>query len=247
MHAIWQTIFYQPLLNILIYIVGTVAFGNLAVAVIILTLLVKLILFPLTRKSIESQIKMKAIEPEIAKLKTAGLSKEEQAKKTFELYKRNNVNPFSGCLLILIQLPIIVALYYVFYSGIGGASELLYSFVHMPGTISHGFLGLADVTKPSIVFAALAGLSQFLQIHWSIANVKKVATTPGEKSFRDDLARNMQTQMKYVLPVMIFIFSLNISAAVAIYWITSNIFTIVQELLVRRKQAAKGAAAIILP
>lgn len=245
MYAIWQTALYQPLLNLLIGIVNTVAFGNLAIAVIVLTVLVKIALIPLTRRSIEGQLAMKALEPEIAKLKASGLSKEEQAKKTFELYKLHKTNPFAGCLLILIQLPIIFALYYVFFHGIGDASGLLYSFVKMPEHISTGFLGIADITKPSIVFALLAGASQFLQFHFSPTQQKRPAPPAGTKpSFQDDLSRSMNTQMKYVLPVMIALISLKLSAAVALYWIVSNIVTILQELVIRRKIAAKKALVV---
>ena len=217
MHTIWIKFLYQPLINVLILIVNTVAFGNLGVAVIIMTVLVKILLIPLTNRSIEGQIAMKAIEPEIAKLKNMGLSKEEQARKQFELYKQNKVNPFSGCLLILIQLPIIFALYYVFMEGLGDASGLLYSFVKMPEHLGVGFMGVADITKPSIIFALLAGASQFLQFHLSPAQKKGPPPEPGAKrSFQDDISRSMSTQMKYVLPVMIFLVGLKLSEEVAI-------------------------------
>src|SRR3989344_393315 len=126
---IWDTFLYAPLLNALAFLVSIVPGGDLGIAVIILTILVKIILFPLSQKSIESQAAMNILAPELNKIKNSGASKEDQAKQTFELYKKHKTNPFSGCLLVLIQIPIIFALYYVFFKGIDFQSGLLYSFI----------------------------------------------------------------------------------------------------------------------
>jgi YidC/Oxa1 family membrane protein insertase len=124
---IWNTVLYAPLLNALAFLVSIVPWGDVGIAVIILTIFVKTILFPLSQRSIESQIKMNLLAPELKKIKDGGASKEEQAKQTFELYKQHKTNPFSGCLLVLIQIPIIFALYYVFLKGINLDGSLLYS------------------------------------------------------------------------------------------------------------------------
>src|SRR3989344_3892657 len=104
---IWNFLLYQPLLNILAFLVSIVPGGDVGLAIIILTLLVKIVLYPLSQRSIESQAKMNLLAPELKKIKENGKSKEEQARLTFELYKTNKANPFSGCLLVLIQIPII--------------------------------------------------------------------------------------------------------------------------------------------
>src|SRR3989344_4183669 len=114
---IWNAVLYHPLLNALAFLVSIIPGGDVGIAVIILTLFVKIILLPLSQKSIESQAEMNILAPELNKIKKSGVSKEEQAKQTFELYKKHKVNPFSGCLLVLIQIPIIFALYFVFYKG----------------------------------------------------------------------------------------------------------------------------------
>ena len=100
---IWNTLLYQPLLNALAFLVSIIPGGDVGVAVILLTILVKIILFPLSQKSIESQAEMNILAPEINKIKASGASKEEQARLTFELYKKHNTNPFSGCLLIKLK------------------------------------------------------------------------------------------------------------------------------------------------
>src|SRR3990167_8700321 len=163
---IWNIVLYKPFVNILAFLVSVIPGGDVGLAIIVLTLLVKIALFPLSQRSIESQAKMNLLAPELKKIKASGGSKEEQAKATFELYKQHKTNPFSGCLLILIQIPIIFALYYVFLRGINFDGGILYSFVPLPENVNVLFLGLIDVSKKSLVLAILAGLSQYLQAHF---------------------------------------------------------------------------------
>src|SRR3989339_1514997 len=163
---IWNVVLYQPLLNALAFLVSVIPGGDVGVAVIILTILVKVVLFPLSQKSIESQAQMSILTPELNKIKASGASKEEQARLTFELYKEHKTNPFSGCLLVLIQIPIIFALYYVFLRGISFENGYLYSFIHVPPNINTIFLGLIDITQKSAALGILAGISQYLQAHF---------------------------------------------------------------------------------
>ncbi len=246
MYAIWNTIFYQPIYNALIFLIGNVTLGDVGFGIILLTVIVKLILFPLTKKSIKSQILMKRIEPEIKRIKKEYPNKEEQAKKTFELYKKYGVNPFSGCLVVLLQLPVIFALYYVFYKGLSNGGAPLYSFVALPEVLHTNFLGLVEVHGKSIVLALIAGISQFIQGYLATPIKPKVEivtemAAPEEKSFQDTLSDSMQMNIKYILPVFVAFIAYKISAAVAIYWITSTVFTIVQEWYVRRALLDKPA------
>ncbi|MCX6755828.1 MAG: YidC/Oxa1 family membrane protein insertase [Candidatus Nomurabacteria bacterium] len=243
MSALWNTIFYQPIYNMLVFLIDKITFGDIGFAIIILTILIKLILFPLARKSIQSQIYMKKLEPELKKLKVDYPNKEEQAKKQFELYKKYGVNPFSGCLVVILQLPVIFALYYVFRN-FSINTALMYSFVHSPLNLNTEFLGLINVSmNHSIVLAALAGISQFIQGYMAtpknpIKEVEIVAdNTP--KTFQEEIAASMQLNIKYILPVFITFIAYSFSAGVALYWITSNIFTIAQEWYVRNDIAKK--------
>ena len=123
---------YEPLYNTLIFFIGVLPGHSVGLAIILLTIGVKLLILPLTHKSTKSQAKMKKIEPEAQKLRDKHKNnKQEQAKQIMELYKKHGVNPFSSCLLMLVQFPIIIALYYVFYKGFNGGIDptLLYSFV----------------------------------------------------------------------------------------------------------------------
>jgi len=239
MSSLWNSIFYQPIYNILIFIINNVTFGDVGFAIILVTIIVKFVLAPLTKKSIRSQILMKRMEPEIKQIKKDYPNKEEQAKKTFELYKKYGTNPFSGCLVVLIQLPVIFALYFVFLKGLSLDTGAIYSFMSKPESINTNFLGLIELGGKSIVLAVLAGLTQFIQGYLSSpakpkVEVLKAGEVPENKTFQDDLSNSMQMNIKYILPVFIAFISWKISAAVALYFVISNIFTIAQEWYIRR-------------
>lgn len=232
---IWNIFLYQPLLNALAFLVSVIPGGDVGLAVIILTILVKIVLFPLSQRSIESQAAMNLLAPELNKIKNSGLSKEEQAKQTFELYKKNKTNPFSGCLLVLIQIPIIFALYYVFFKGLNFENGLLYSFIQAPENINMIFLGILNISEKSIILAILAGISQYLQAYFM---PKPVLSSGNSNSFQDSFAKSMSMQMKYVFPFVVAFIAYTISGAIALYWITSNIFSVGQQIYVNKKTIA---------
>ncbi|MCK4386787.1 MAG: YidC/Oxa1 family membrane protein insertase [Candidatus Pacebacteria bacterium] len=213
------------------------------VAVIIITVLVKLILFPLTKKSIKIQIQTKKLEPELKIIKNKYKdNKEEQARRIMELYKNNNLNPLSGILIIFIQLPVIFALYFVFLRG--GLpeinTEILYSFIETPNHIRMLFLGLVNVAEKSLFLALLAGLSQYFQVQLMLPKIEKKKEENKTKTFKDDLMKSMNIQMRFIMPVIVFFISYSLPAAIALYWTTSNIFMILQEIFVKRKMEGQS-------
>lgn len=230
LHKLWVTLFYRPLYNLLLLAIAIIPGGNVGVAIISLTLVVKLALFPLTQRSINSQIAMKAIEPDIEAIKKEVPDKTEQNKRIYALYKERKINPFSGCLLILIQLPIIIALYLVFMRGIGTVPVEPYGFVSVPEHWNMIFFGV-DLAKKSIILALLAGVSQYVQAKLAQGRQAK----PSGEGMAGQFAKSMQMQMVYVLPLVIVFIAYRVSAAVALYWITSNIVTIAQELYTLRQ------------
>jgi len=234
---IWNTLFYEPLYNGLVFLVSVVPFADVGIAVVALTLLVKIILLPFSHKSVKTQSEMKRLDPEIKEIKKKyEKDKQEQARKTMELYKQHGLNPFSGCLMIFIQIPVIFALYWIFWKELaldGLNMDLLYSFTLIPEYMNMNFLGLIDMQGKSYVLALIAGVSQYFQIKLSMPQFK--ATEGKTGSFKDDLMKSMNLQMRYVLPIFVFIIAYTISAAVALYWATSNLFSVGHELLVKRK------------
>lgn len=235
---LFDLIFYNPLYNALVFLINHLPGGDIGLATVILTCVVKFILFPLSKKATKTQLQMKALEPELAKLKEQhGSNREEFARKTMEFYKKNELNPFASFFLVLIQLPIIIALAVIFLrSGLPVVNQtLLYSFVHAPVVVSTIFLGLIDVSGRSLLLSILAGVAQFIQIQLSLpAYTPKKPDENGKTKFSDDLAKSMNTQMRFVMPIFMFIVSFSVSGAVAIYWITGSLFTIGQELYFRK-------------
>lgn len=237
--SIWNIALYKPFVNALAFLVSVVPGGNVGIAIIILTVLVKTILYPFSQKSLESQAKMKLLTPELNKIKKSGANKEEQAKQTFELYKKHKTNPFSGCLLALVQIPIILALYYVFIKGINFENGALYSFISIPENINTIFFGI-NISEKSFILAFLAGVSQYFQVHFMTKTNTLPASNTG--SFQDSFAKSMNMQMKYIFPFFIFFIlytdflGISLSGAVALYWITSNVFSIGQQIYVNKSQ-----------
>jgi len=233
----WNTVFYNPLYNGFVFLAAVAPWADMGIVIVLFTIVIKLALFPFSMKATKTQQAVKDIEPEIKKLKEKYKDdKQEQAVKTMELYKEKNIKPFSGFLLILIQMPIIFAMYFIFLRG--GLPEvnldILYSFINSPGALNTSFLGIIDVTSKSIILALLTGITQFFHTKLSMSKIEKPATKTkfGEGSVKDDFARTMKLQMRYVLPVFVAFISYTLSAAIAIYWTTSNIFHILQELYV---------------
>lgn len=237
-HTLWNTAFFEPLYNGLMFLISVIPGGDVGLAVIALTILVRIILYPIAKKSIESQIKMRAIQADLDRIKEQYTDKQEQSRRTFELYKEKKVNPFSGCLLVIVQLPIIIALYRVFLGALTPDASLLYSFVHIPDAVNTNFLGFVDIHQKNIIIALLAGISQYFQISLSMPKTeKKEENTDG--SFQKQLAKSMQFQMRYFLPVFVTIIAYQVSGAVALYWLTSNLCTIAQEVVIRKRLEKK--------
>ena len=233
MSYLYNLIFFEPLLNGLALLIKYLPFHDMGLAIIILTLAVRFIILPFTHKSTVTQIKMKRLEPELREIKnTHKNDSQAQAKKTMELYKQHGINPVAGILTLFIQIPIIFALYKVFLGGTTFDPAHLYYFVTAPDFVNAKFLGLIDVTQKSYIMPVLAALTQFYQMKLAIPPIKK---QPGENSFKDNLARSMNVQMRYVMPFFIFFIGLKLSSGIALYWTTMNVFAIVHEAIVRKK------------
>lgn len=232
MSSLYHTFFFDPLYNALVYLFTVFPWADAGIIVILLTVLVRLILYPLSRQAVVTQVKMAEISPELEKIKEKYKDKaEEQARATLALYKERGVNPFSGILVIIIQIPIILALYQIFIHFPEVNAGLLYSFVHAPESINTSFLGLIDIAGKSVLIALLAALSTYFQFVVSAQS----QGVPKGNSFGDNLTRSMQTQMKYIFPIIVFFISYQISGVIALYWLTTNLFSIAQELYVRSK------------
>lgn len=153
---------FLPLYNGLVAIMDFLPWVDVGIAVIIFTVIVKLILFPLSKSALLTQVKMKQVAPEAEQIKVQyATDRQTQALKVMELYKSRGIKPFSGILLLFIQLPILLALISVFYKIIPDIHpEFLYSFISVPVVKTH-FLGLIDLTHKSFVLSLLTAVLQY--------------------------------------------------------------------------------------
>jgi YidC/Oxa1 family membrane protein insertase len=243
---------FRPLYNGLVGIMDIFPWAGVGVAVIIFTVVVKLVLYPLSKSALLTQVRMKAIEPEANKIKAQYANdRQVQAMKVMELYKAKGIKPFSGVLLLIIQLPILLALISVFYKIIPTIDPtLLYGFVQAP-VFGTTFLGFIDLTKPSLVLAIATGVIQFLQLQFSLASRQLATATPPPpkapgapaSALPANFAQSMNTQMKYLVPILAFASIYWIIPArfpqaasiIAVYWMTSSLCTFLQELYIRKK------------
>jgi YidC/Oxa1 family membrane protein insertase len=237
--TIWHSVFFDPIYNGLIFLIDIVPGGDVGIAIILLTIIVKAILLPVSLSAARTQRVMRDVEPKLAEIKERTKDdREALARETLAAYRDAGVSPFSSIFLLFIQIPIVIALYLSVYTG-GGVRlpdinvGILYSFIPNPENASMLFLGLIDIAAKSLPLAVLAGVTQFFQAHVSFpAPAPKVEGA--KPSFKEDFARSMQLQVKYVMPVIIFFFAYTISASVALYFVVSNLLGIAQEYIVRR-------------
>jgi YidC/Oxa1 family membrane protein insertase len=235
----FHTLFYKPMYNALIYILSLLPSGNIAIAVIILTVIVKIILLPLSKKMFLSQVAQKKIQPLLKKIQEEYKgNKQMLGIKMMELYKEHKLNPFSSILLLFIQIPIVFALYFVFSRGglpIINIADL-YSFVPHIVDIDHYLWGV-DFIKASTTIGFVAALFQYIQIRLSLLHMADSKTKEVGQVLKPEerIQQQMSFMMKYFIPILIFIASMQVSAAVALYWIVSSVFMIAQELYFRRK------------
>lgn len=235
---IWHTIFFDPVYNGLVFFIDVIPGGDVGLAIIAITVVVKFILLPLSIKAAKTQKAMKEIEPKLRKLQEENKdNREALAKATMDLYKEAGINPFSSILLLFVQLPFVIALYLSVLSGGGVAlpdinQDLLYFFVAVPDMVDMIFLGFVDIAANSLPLALLAGLTQF--IHAKLSLPKLEPRKPDEVSMKADFARSMDLNMRYVLPGIIVVVAYTLSASIALYFVVSNLVAIAQEFVVKK-------------
>lgn len=238
---IFNTALYQPLFNVLILIYQYLPVRDFGLAVIVLTLLIRLILSPLMAKSIMSQKALAELQPKLQEVQQKYKEdKERQLRETMELYRKEKISPLGGFLPILIQLPIIVALYQVFWKGLQpGAMENLYSFVSNPGVVNPMFLSIINLSQANFVLAILAGVAQFFQTKMTM--VKTPSTSSGQAPKKDQTAQfseKMQKQMLYFFPIFTVFILGKLPSAIGLYWLVTTLFSIVQQYFIFKKNHA---------
>lgn len=226
--GIFQAVFYIPLYNLLIWFYEILPFGGIGLAIIVLTIVIKGLLFPLTYKTLQSQKAMKELQPKINAIREKHKDdKEKQAQELMKVYKENQVNPFASCLPLLIQLPIFFALYRVLRDGLGDVNaDLLYSFMPNPGVIDAMWLGI-DLAEISILLAVLAAAAQFLQVKTTMAMKPPTEVQGSSGAMDENMAANMSKMMMYFLPGMTLIIGVtSLPGGLMLYWLATTFITV---------------------
>ncbi|HUO75902.1 MAG TPA: YidC/Oxa1 family membrane protein insertase [Candidatus Paceibacterota bacterium] len=226
MGNLFLQIIERPLLNLTMLLYGTIGFADLGLAIVLMTIVVRLVLLPLSLRTARTQREMGKLAPELERIKekhkgdTAA-----QSEAVMKLYKEHNVNPLAGCLPLLIQIPLLLGLYRVFILLIKPeALTLLYSFIPHPGSISNLAFGFLDISTPSRILALVAGLLQFALGRMMSSSQQGAPAA----------AAAMNKQMMYLLPVIIVVIGWSLPAGLSLYWAVTTLFSVGEQLYIRR-------------
>lgn len=242
MGSLFQTILVQPILNLLIWLYDILPGNDIGIAIILLTVIVKLLLWPLTLQQIKQQRALQELQPKIDEIRNRLKDdKDAQAKELLELYKRDKVNPAASCLPLLVQLPIFIGLYQALRDGLASKGlNLLYPFVANPGTVNQSFLGFIDLSHPNYVLAILAGVVQYFQTSRMLKKPNALSAPPkevsGSKGAEDEsMATMMNRQMVYMMPLVTVFIGFQLPGGLALYWLIMSLLTLLQQELLMRK------------
>ncbi len=247
---LWTPLLYQPLLNGLLFFAFLT--GSLGWAVVILTLLLRLLLLPFSWSSLRAAIKMRRFAPELEKLKRRHKGdKQALAKAQMEFYRQKGINPAGGCLPQIIQILVLIALYQAFRqvlasgTALAAMQPLFYQFLHLPAlaNFSRHFWYL-DLQKPDIIrFAGLplpgiflfgAAITQFLSSKLMMPAPAAAPEAKSKKGSAEDFAASFQKQSLYLFPLMTLVFGFSFPSGLVLYWFVFSLLTWLQSLLVLR-------------
>jgi YidC/Oxa1 family membrane protein insertase len=235
----YNAVFYHPIFNLLIGLYDYIPGRDIGLAIILLTILVKLAMWPLQASALRSQKALTDIQPKIEELKKRYPEKsqqEELAKEMMALYSREKVNPAASCLPLLIQLPVFIALYHALSAGLkSGGFEALYPFIPNPGTITPTMFGLLDLAAPNYVLAILAGAMQYFQAKMMVTR-QQPKGVPGGKD--EQMLATMNKQMVYMMPALTVFIGWTLPGGLSLYWFVMSGLTVLQQFFFFKKHPA---------
>src|SRR3989339_1013623 len=237
MGAIFNTFLYHPLLNIFVWMYDYLPGHDIGLVIIIITIILRLALYPLTNKSLKAQKDLQELQPKLEEIKQKFKDdKQAQAQATMELYKHNKVNPMASCLPLIVQLVVLIALYQVLRNMLNPEYDIagnLYSFIKNPGVINSLSFGFLELSKKSVVLAFLAGAAQFWQA--KSMNRAKPPTTAGAGGKDESMMVIMNKQMLYMMPVMTVFIGMSLPAGLTLYWFWSTLLMALQQVWLFKK------------
>ncbi|HEY4501892.1 MAG TPA: YidC/Oxa1 family membrane protein insertase [Candidatus Paceibacterota bacterium] len=231
----FTTLLVQPIYNLFVFLLGLMPLGDAGLAIVAMTLIMRAVLYPIFTASIRTQMGMAAMQPELDSVSERYKDdKEALTRERMALLKKYKVNPFAGFGALIIQLVVLIALYFaLFREGFPVINEaLLYSFVHVPAQVSTTFFGLIDLLSPHhVALATLVGASQYLAIRLTLRRTPAPAHPDKQAAHR--LQSNM---MLYFMPALMAVVSYTFPAAVGLYFVVGNLVSLLQEWLLMRQK-----------
>jgi len=201
-NGVWDKYFVYPLAYVLDWF-AALLWGQYGLSILVVTVIIRFIILPLTLKQYKSSKRMQELQPEMKKIKDKYKDDpKKQQEETMKLFQTNGVNPLAGCFPLLVQMPILIALY-----------NAIMRNHHIN---EHSFLWMQLGTKdPYYILPLLAALTTYLQ----------------QKMMKTQMNPQMQSLM-FIFPVLIFVMAMNFASALPLYWVYSNVFTVVQSYFI---------------
>lgn len=229
---LYNIILYQPIYNALVFFYNFIPGHDLGASIVAITILLKIILHPLSVKALKSQRALQDLEPKMKEAREKYKeNKQEQAKAIMEIYKQEKVSPFSSCLPLLLQFPFLIAIYQAMQAVVNNKGfEILYPFVRNPGAINAISFGFLDLAKPNIILAVLAGAAQFWQT--KMLPVKQPPKKAGEGAKDEGQMAMMNKQMQYMMPLFTIFIGVSLPAGLTLYWLLTTLLTVGQQVLI---------------
>jgi YidC/Oxa1 family membrane protein insertase len=264
----FTTLIVQPIFNLLVLIYALLPGHNFGVAIIIFTIIIRLLLWPLVRKQLHQARLMRKIQPELKRIaKEAAGDKQKQSMLQMELYKEKGINPFGTIGIALLQLPILIGLYSGLQKVIHDPQQIV-SFAypalqHLPWMehlakniheFDATFLHVVDLTQPAFggkygfylpafIIVLASAVTQYYQAKQLMPDSKDARKLrvilkeagQGKQADQQEVNAAISRGTRYFLPVMIFIFTINIPSALGLYWFVSGLIALIQQSIVLRK------------
>lgn len=233
--SIWHNFFFDPVYNTLVYFIDILPSADVGLAVILSVVVLKVLLLPLSIKASRTQIALQAVQEELKKVQEKYKnSREDLSKHILEIYRREKINPLTLFLKLVIELPLIIALFLTVRALPDIQTDILYTFVKNPELVNMHFFGIIDMTGRNMGLALLAGITSYFQMKYMLPQ-KKDRKKDAKPDFKEDFADSMRFSMLYVMPVMMVFIGYTFTAVLALYFTVSNIVTLAIEWYIKSK------------
>jgi YidC/Oxa1 family membrane protein insertase len=273
----FTTIIVQPIFNLLVLIYALIPGHNFGLAIILFTILIRLLMWPLVRKQLHHAKAIRALQPELKKIKKAAKgNRQEESRLTMELYKERQINPFSSLGIVLVQIPILIGLYIGLKKIIDNPQQIIdfsYPALHNLSWMKelssniHQFdnslFGIIDLSRkamgplywPAVLIAVASAISQYFQSRMLMPksddarSLKQILRDAGSGKNADQQEVNAAVGRStlVIIPVFVLLISLGLAAALPLYWLTSSLVALWQQSIILKDDVKEAEAVADSP